>query len=44
MRRGQLLAHAFIERVATPAEFNTLIKAEQARWVPVVRRTGIKLG
>ena len=27
----------------TPAEFSAFIKAEQAKWGPVVRRTGIKL-
>lgn len=27
----------------TPAEFNALIRAEQAKWIPVVQRTGLKL-
>ena len=27
----------------TPAEFNALIRSEQAKWIPVVQRTGVKL-
>jgi tripartite-type tricarboxylate transporter receptor subunit TctC len=41
--RRQFEAHNVVASPTSPAEFAALIRSEQAKWGPVVARTGVKL-